>query len=58
MYTAPGYRRKGVAQAILVELEQLANQFHYRTVKLQTGPKQPEAIALYERVGLLSYSKI
>lgn len=51
MYTAPGYRNKGVAKAILAELEQLAIQFGYTEIKLQTGPKQPEAIALYERVG-------
>jgi putative acetyltransferase len=51
MYTVPEYRRKGVAQAILAEIERLAIQFGYRHIKLQTGPKQPEAIALYERVG-------
>jgi putative acetyltransferase len=51
MYTAPEYRRKGVAQAILTELERLAIEFGYKEIKLQTGPRQPEAIALYERVG-------
>lgn len=51
MYTVPDYRKKGVAQAILAEIERLAIQFGYRNIKLQTGPKQPEAIALYERVG-------
>ncbi|NRD79730.1 GNAT family N-acetyltransferase [Bacillus sp. BRMEA1] len=51
MYTVPKYRRKGVAQAILAELERLAGHFGYREIVLQTGPRQPEAIALYERVG-------
>lgn len=51
MYTRSGYRRKGVAQAILAELERLALEFGYSSMKLQTGPKQPEAAALYERVG-------
>jgi GNAT superfamily N-acetyltransferase len=51
MYTRAGYRRKGVAQAILAELERLALAFGYTNVKLQTGPRQPEAAALYERVG-------
>lgn len=51
MYTRTEFRRKGVAQAILAELERLALEFGYDTVKLQTGPKQPEAAALYERVG-------
>lgn len=51
MYTRADYRRKGVAQAILAELERLAQEFGYTNVKLQTGPRQPEAAALYERVG-------
>lgn len=51
MYTRSEYRRKGVAQAILAEAERLAIQFTYRNLKLQTGPLQPEAAALYERMG-------
>jgi len=51
MYTRADYRRKGVAQAVLAEIERLAIEFGYGSIKLQTGPKQPEAAALYERVG-------
>jgi GNAT superfamily N-acetyltransferase len=51
MYTRSDFRRKGVAQAILAEAERLALEFGYTNLKLQTGPKQPEAAALYERVG-------
>ncbi|WP_145047628.1 GNAT family N-acetyltransferase [Paenibacillus xylanexedens] len=51
MYTRSDYRRKGVAQAILAEAERLAIHFAYRNLKLQTGPLQPEAAALYERMG-------
>lgn len=51
MYTRRAFRRTGVAQVILSELERLAAEFGYSSVKLQTGPKQPEAAALYERVG-------
>lgn len=51
MYTRAEYRRQGVAQAMLAEIERIASEFGYRSVKLQTGPLQPEAIALYERVG-------
>jgi putative acetyltransferase len=51
MYTRKDYRRKGVAQAVLAELERLARHYNYTTIKLQTGPRQPEAAALYERVG-------
>jgi putative acetyltransferase len=51
MYTRGDYRRKGVAQAILAEIERLAIEYGYSSIKLQTGPKQPEAAALYERIG-------
>ncbi|MFC0210883.1 GNAT family N-acetyltransferase [Paenibacillus chartarius] len=51
MYTRESFRRQGVGRAILAELERLAGEFGYRSLKLQTGPKQPEAAALYERVG-------
>jgi putative acetyltransferase len=51
MYTRPGFRRLGVAQAILAEMERLALEMGYTSIKLQTGPRQPEAAALYERVG-------
>ena len=51
MYTRLGYRRQGVAQAVLAELERLAISFGYTNIKLQTGPKQLDAAALYELVG-------
>lgn len=51
MYTRPAYRRRGVAQAVLAELERLAASFGYTAVKLQTGPLQLDAAALYELVG-------
>jgi GNAT superfamily N-acetyltransferase len=51
MYTRDAYRRLGVAQAILVEIDRLALELGYTTLKLQTGPRQPEAAALYEQVG-------
>jgi putative acetyltransferase len=54
MYTRPAYRRKGVGQAILAEMERLALEFGYTTIKLQTGPRQPFAAALYELVGYYS----
>lgn len=51
MYTRSDYRRKGVAQAILAELERLATEYGYSSIKLQTGHKQPAAAALYEGIG-------
>lgn len=51
VYTRAAYRRLGVAQAIMDELERLAAEFGYRTIKLQTGPLQPEAAQLYATTG-------
>jgi GNAT superfamily N-acetyltransferase len=51
MYVAPQHRRKGVASVVLRELEAWArSEGHFRCI-LETGKKQPEAIALYQRAG-------
>jgi len=51
MYTAPGARRRGVSRAVLARLEAEAAALGYRRVQLETGARQPEAIALYELAG-------
>jgi GNAT superfamily N-acetyltransferase len=51
MWTSPGHRRGGLATAVLVALEDVARQLGYTRVRLETGPSQPEAIALYEHFG-------
>lgn len=51
VYTRAAYRRLGVAQAIMRELERLASEFNYTNIKLQTGPLQPEAARLYATSG-------
>jgi GNAT superfamily N-acetyltransferase len=51
VYVAPGFRRRGLAQEIVVRLERSAAAAGHRAVVLNTGDRQPEAIALYERVG-------
>jgi putative acetyltransferase len=51
MYVAPSARRKGVGRQLLAELERLAGGFGYRILRLETGNRQPEAIALYESCG-------
>jgi GNAT superfamily N-acetyltransferase len=51
MYVAPDGRRRGIARRILHALEELAAGFSYRTIRLQTGLEQPEAISLYESSG-------
>lgn len=49
MYTVPEYRGKGIASLILKELEKWAAELNYHKCILETGLKQPEAIALYEK---------
>jgi GNAT superfamily N-acetyltransferase len=51
MYTAPRARRRGVSRAILARLECEAAQLGYRRLQLETGLRQPEAIALYDSSG-------
>ncbi len=51
MFVSPEHRGKRIAAAILNELEALAAQAGFRECVLETGQKQPEAIALYTRSG-------
>ena len=51
MYTAIDYRGKGIATAILSELEQWATELSYKKCALETGLKQPDAINLYQKNG-------
>lgn len=55
MYVVEQERGKGVAGIILSELEKLAHELGYEKCRLETGKKQPEAIALYRKNG---YKKI
>lgn len=51
MYTAPEARGRGVARAVLTELENSARAAGKLRMILETGLKQPEAIGLYESRG-------
>ena len=51
MYVAPPARGRGVAREILHELERLATRRGYRRIRLDTGPAQPHALALYRSEG-------
>lgn len=53
MYVLHSHRGKGVATQILIELEKWAAELSYSKCILETGEKQPEAIALYKRNGYL-----
>ncbi len=51
MFVAASARRRGYAARILAELEDLARAAGRVRVVLETGTAQPEAIALYQRLG-------
>jgi GNAT superfamily N-acetyltransferase len=51
MYVRPAARGRGLGAALLRALEDEARALGARRVRLETGPGQPEAIALYERAG-------
>ena len=51
MYTLPANRGKKIAAKILNELEMWAIELSFDKCVLETGKKQPEAIALYKRSG-------
>ncbi len=51
MYVVPEARGRGVSKALLAGLEAAAAVRGWSTLRLETGPRQPEAIGLYERAG-------
>jgi putative acetyltransferase len=57
MYTYPALRGKGIASAILKELEAWAAQMGYTSAVLETGTKHAEAISLYHHLGYVDTEK-
>ena len=55
MYTDEASRGKGFARKVLTELENWAKELGFEFCVLETGKRQPDAIALYEKCG---YQKI
>jgi GNAT superfamily N-acetyltransferase len=51
MWTSPEYRRRGLASTVLTALEDVGRQLGYTRVRLETGPSQPAAIAMYGHLG-------
>ena len=51
MFVRPAYRRQGLSRLILTALEEDASRRGIRTLRLETGTLQPEAIALYQSAG-------
>lgn len=51
MYVVPGARGRGFARLVLARLERTAAESGVEALVLETGLRQPEAIALYESSG-------
>lgn len=51
IWASRNHRRQGLARRVLAELEAQAVRQGYTRVFLGTGPRQPEAIALYQTSG-------
>lgn len=51
MFVLKELRGRGVAGSVLAELEKWALELGYKSCRLETGKRQPEAIALYKRQG-------
>jgi GNAT superfamily N-acetyltransferase len=57
MFVRPAYARRGLARAILAELERSAAEAGITRLVLETGLAQPEAIALYHSAGYAEIPK-
>ena len=51
MYVVPTARGRGHARVLLGALEAAARELGYRVARLDTGPQQPHAQAMYESAG-------
>jgi len=51
MYTLPESRGRGIAVKVLSDLENWTKELSFERCILETGKKQPEAIALYKKNG-------
>jgi GNAT superfamily N-acetyltransferase len=51
MYVVPEARGRGISKALLAALEDAARERGWTTLRLETGPLQPEALGLYTSAG-------
>lgn len=51
IWTSSEHRGRGYGKLVVAELERIARERGYRRVYLTTGPRQPEAVALYLSTG-------
>jgi GNAT superfamily N-acetyltransferase len=51
LWVDPAWRRRGIARALMAGLEDAARDLGLATLRLATGDRQPEAMALYDSTG-------
>jgi GNAT superfamily N-acetyltransferase len=51
MYVRPDFRRRGISRKLINHLEETARGLGITCMRLETGPEQVEALALYESCG-------
>jgi GNAT superfamily N-acetyltransferase len=51
MYSNPDYRNQGIATKVLTELEAWAKETKHQSCILETGKRQVEAVAFYQKCG-------
>lgn len=51
MLVRPAFRGRGLSKLVLERLESIARERHTQKLVLMCGPRQPEALRLYERQG-------
>lgn len=51
LWVRPDLRREGIGLVLMREIERHAKELGYVTLFLETGPLQPEALALYQSSG-------
>ncbi len=54
VFVLPSYRGRGISKLLMSSIEDVARECGEEHLRLQTGPLQVEAIALYERIGYTS----
>ena len=51
LWVDPAWRGRGLGRALMAALEEAAADLGHTTLRLGTGDRQPEAVALYEATG-------
>ena len=51
MYVDPSLRGQGIGTILLLALEKWAKEMNYANCVLETGKRQPDAVALYKKNG-------